>query len=214
MIALTKNKAIEAFAVIVDINSFTKMVTVSESNVIAQFTRDILAGAIHNIEQSGGQVIGFMGDAILGLVNTAMNTYEACVGITKDLNEQCRYISEAQKENPESWAFCLGGPSLKLGIEYGYLDGSTIASRCLGEQLLFVGDAINYAARITKAGLGNRCHIGPNAYEQGLSSYPTKGPFKTSGKPGEGIYEYFRMDFTDIWIEGKRRPGRKTYLTG
>src|SRR5207247_957187 len=93
MISLTKDKSLEAFAVIVDINSFTTMVAHPKSNLIADFTRDILIGAIEHIEQSGGEVVGFMGDAILGLIDTAQNTYSACAGIVKDLNEQCRYIS-------------------------------------------------------------------------------------------------------------------------
>jgi hypothetical protein len=209
---LSPNKSIEAFAVIVDINAFTTMVSRSNSNTIAQFTRDILVGAVHNIELCGGDVVGFMGDAILGLLETAQATYGACAGIARDVNRQCEYISVNQRESAENWAFCPGGPSLKLGIEYGYIDCSTISSNRLGEQLLFIGDAINYAARITKPRIGNRCHVGPNAASRGLDSYPMKGPYKTEGKPGEGFYEYFHLDLSDIWLEGKRRPGRRTYI--
>src|SRR5712691_12632476 len=156
MLRLAKDDGLHAFAMIVDINSFTTMVAHPKSNVIAQFTRDVLIGAVNNIESMGGEVVGFMGDAILGLLDTAENTYGACAGIAKDLNEQCEYMSIQQKKSPDDWAFCPGGPSLKLGIEYGYLDTSTISSKRLGEQLLLVGDAINYAARITKPGVGNR----------------------------------------------------------
>jgi class 3 adenylate cyclase len=211
MISLDKS-SLEAFAVIVDINAFTPMVNESEGNTIAQFTRDILVGAIHHVESVGGEVVGFMGDAIYGLIDTAEATYQACVDIAKDLNEQCRYISEAQAEHAETWSFCPGGPSIKIGIEYGFLDTSTIESRQLGEQKLFVGDAVIYAARITTPRYGNRCHIGINAYRKGLGTYPVKGPYRTKGKPGEGYYEYYVLDFSEVWIEGKRRPGRKTYI--
>ena len=200
-----------AFAIIVDINSFTSMVTASEGFLIAQFTRDVLAGAINAIQEEHGEVIGFMGDAILGLVPTAETAFRSCVGIAKDLDQQCAYISNQQNLIEQDWGFAPGGPSLKIGIEYGELDVSSIQSRCLGERKLVVGNAINYAARIIAPGKGNRCHIGPRAVANGVDAYPLSRVCRTRGKPGEGTYVYYKLDLGDVWIEGKRKKGVATY---
>lgn len=77
------------------------MVSASEGLLIAQFTRDVLGGAIRAIEEMDGEVVGFMGDAILGLVRTAESTVFACCGIAKNLNKQCEYISSQQNESSE-----------------------------------------------------------------------------------------------------------------
>jgi class 3 adenylate cyclase len=104
--------------------------------LIAQFTRDVLDGAIRAIEERDGEVVGFMGDAILGLVRTAESTFFACCGIAEDVNKQCEYISTQQEEASQLWEVSPGGPSLKIGVEYGDLDVSTISSRFLGDQKL------------------------------------------------------------------------------
>lgn len=162
---LPKLGHINAFAMIVDLNQFTLMVRKAEEtgDQIAQFTRDALAGAIFEIEAQGGEVVGFMGDAVLGVIPDGDAAVKACFGIAHDLDDLCEYISNEQSGAPDSWGFALGGPSMKIAVEYGWLDISTIESRLLGEQRLFVGSPINYAARIGKAGEGNRCLIGPVA---------------------------------------------------
>ena len=193
---------IKAFAMIVDINGFTQMVGLSGGDSIAQFVRDVLCGSISAIESSGGEVVGFMGDAVLGLLPTSAATVEACFSIAKDLNRQCEYISSSQSECPSCWGFAPGGPSLKIGIEYGLIDVSDISSRALGSHKLYIGDAINYAARILTAGSGNRCLIGPGAANGGFSQYSLSGPMYVDGKAGEPRYEYFQMGLSDVWIEG------------
>lgn len=105
--------------------------------------RDVLAGSIRSIEHEGGEVVGFMGDAILGVVGDVESAAKACFGIADDLNTLCEYVSNQQSEDPDLWDFAPGGPSLKIGIEYGWLDISTIASRALGVHRLLIGDAIN-----------------------------------------------------------------------
>ena len=40
-IVIPEHSGIEAFAMIVDINAYTKMVSNSEGNLMAQFTRDV-----------------------------------------------------------------------------------------------------------------------------------------------------------------------------
>jgi len=63
---LSKERIIDAFAMIVDINGYTPMIAnVKYINGIAQFVRDVLVGGIQAVEKSNGVVVGFMGDAFL-----------------------------------------------------------------------------------------------------------------------------------------------------
>jgi class 3 adenylate cyclase len=203
----------DGFAMIVDINGFVGMVATAESTggIIAQFTRDVLAGAIESIESVGGEVVGFMGDAILGIIPTGKAAVDACYFIAKDVDGQCEWISKAQKRISTDWEFSPGGPSVKIAVEYGRFDVSTIRSRLLGEHRLFIGSAINYAARISRAGVGNRCLVGPQAAGMEFSTYPLKGPHEIAGKPGEENYSYYFLSMDETWIEGPRKPGKETY---
>jgi len=210
---LPKIGQIEAFAMIVDLNGFSGMVSSAETvnDSIAQFTRDALAGAIGEIEIEGGEVVGFMGDAILGILPDGESAAKACFGIAKDTDRMCEYISLGQSRFPDDWAFSPGGPSIKIAVEFGRMDVSTIESRLLNEHRLLVGGPINYAARISKAGEGNRCIIGQAAARKEFGNYRLSGPFLIPGKHGEPDYEHFFLDMSDIWIEGERSPGEKTY---
>jgi class 3 adenylate cyclase len=204
---------VEGYAIIVDLNQFSSMVSKAEetADAVAQFTRDALAGAIFEIEAQGGEAVAFMGDAVLGFMPPGEGVALACFGIAKDLDEQCEYISSAQEGDKCAWPFAPGGPSLKISIEYGMMDVSTIDSRLLGEHRLLIGSPINYAARISKAGVGNRCIIGPMAVERAFKQYTLDGPHQIAGKPGEPDYEYYLFDLGDIWIDGPRESGKETF---
>lgn len=210
---LPKLGHVDAYAMIVDLNHYTNMVRSAEQvgDVIAQFTRDALSGAADAVEKHGGEVVGFMGDAFLGILPDDESTMYTCFSIAKDVDGQCEYISDAQADSDDLWAFAPGGPSLKIAIEYGTLDISTIYSRLLGEQRLFAGNAINHANRILAAGKGNRCNVGPVAAKRAFSSYSLDGPHYIRGKQGEPKYEYYFFSMGDIWIEGPRRKGKDTY---
>ena len=171
--------------------------------------RNIVAFEI--IEKEGGSVVSFMGDAFLSVLDNIESTYRASVGIAKCLDRQCEYLSVHQKDYPGDWNYIKGGPSLKIGIEYGWIDISTINSELLGQQRLLIGPAINYACRITAAGKGNRCHVGPQAMKKGMGQWWNDGPFSVKGKKHEGQYEYWSMNLGDIWREGKNRKGEDTY---
>ncbi|MDB2642225.1 hypothetical protein N9Y55_00160 [bacterium] len=72
-IHLTKDRTVDAFAVIADINDFAQTVTAAEQGSskgedIAEFTRDTLAHVVRMIEAIGGEVAALMGDAVLGIV--------------------------------------------------------------------------------------------------------------------------------------------------
>lgn len=192
------------FAICVDVNHFTKLVSTWTDGTIAQMTRDILTGSIAGIENEGGEVFGLAGDAIVGVLPDADATYVACCRIAKDLNAQCEYISNAQTNPPHVWPELPGGPGLKIGVEYGTMYTSTIHTRFLGTQPLIVGHAINVAFRITNALWGNRCIVGPQAMKMGLDNYPYSGPMSIAGKEGEPNFEFFHLDMSDVWIEGDR----------
>lgn len=201
-ITIPKSGHFEAFALIVDINGFTGMVDRSYGNIIADFVRDVLVGSVKAVEDAGGEVVGFMGDAILAVLTDAESAATACFAIANDMNSQCEYISQSQQECPDCWDFAPGGPSLKIGIEHGWMDVSEISSRSLGTHQLIIGSAINHAARILNAEKGNRCLVGPSAVEHGFSNYQLEAPSFIAGKDGEPDYKYFRFDLGDMWIEG------------
>jgi len=199
----------DAFVMIVDINHFTTMVTEAQGNMIADFVRDILVGAIKSIEDQDGEVVAHMGDAILGVLPNGENAAYACFSIAKDLDLVCEYISG---EQPGVWDFAPGGPSLKIAVEYGNIDVAAISSKFMGAQRLLIGDAINYASRILSPGKGNRCHIGPVAATMNpFSGYALEGPLKTKGKKGEPEYTYYQLDLGNIWAEGPRKKGKETF---
>jgi class 3 adenylate cyclase len=205
---------LEAYAMIVDINNFSHMVRSCEVCTVAQDTRDTLYGAIAAIEAAGGEVIAFMGDAVLGLIEDEDQLFHACVQIAKDLDRVCEWISTSISQDDTS-NYMLGGPSLKIAIEYGSFDVSTIESRFLGRHVLVIGEAINYASRISKIGEGNRCLLGPIAGKLMEKLYSgVKGPYKERiiGKENEGDYEYYCLKLDDIWREGPRGPGEESYL--
>lgn len=214
-LAIPSLGTLEAYVIYVDLNGFTQMVANSESRqsgMIAQFTRDCLLGIVKAIEVEGGEIVGFMGDAVLGIIQDSESVVCACFGIAKNVDRQCEYVSEIQQSHKDAWPFCPGGPSFKIAIEYGTLDISTIWSRFLGEQRLFIGGAINYAARISAAARGlNRCVIGPAAAKMAFSSYDLDGPQQVDGKSGESSYDFFIFPMGDIWIEDPRSEDTSTF---
>ena len=204
---------IDAYAMIVDLNQFTSMVAKAEEvgDLIAQFTRDALSGPIMEIEAERGEVIAFMGDAILAVIpDHDDSVVTACFGIAKNIGRQCEYISNIQSSSKDSWPFAPGGPSVKISIEFGRLDVSTIHSRFLGEHRLLIGSPINHAPRITAAGKGNRCVVGPRAAQLAFSAYGLDGPQWIKGKRGEPSYEYYVFSMGDTWIEWPHRKGQRT----
>lgn len=200
---IPKIGSISAFAMVIDINHFASMVRRAETSPdsIAQFTRDVLTSAIMEVEAHGGHVVGFMGDAILGIIEDGEAAVKTCFGIARDVDRLCEYVSSAQKDCKRMWRYAPGGASLKIAVEYGSMNVSTISSRFLGEHKLFVGNAVVHATRISRAGKGNRCLVGPVAAKT-FKSYGLEGPYSISGKPGEPRYRYYRFPMGEIWREG------------
>jgi class 3 adenylate cyclase len=200
---------LEAFAMIVDINGFTLLVNSHIDASIAQFTHDVLIGGIGLVEEQGGQVVGLMGDAFYALLPDAKSVVECSIGIAIDINKQCEYLDHLHSdlkstEYPE-------GIGVKIAVEYGSLDVANIQTRAMRRQRLFVGEAVIYATRISGAGKGNRCLLGPVAAEMVQEECDLKGPYKLKGKEGEPLYTYYRMDLSEVWLEGPVSDG-KWYL--
>ena len=204
---------IEAFAMIVDVNGFSQFFSKSRQNDgVAQFVRDILIGGIEITKKHGGLVVNLMGDAFLALLDDAHSVYMTCIGIAKDLDRQCEYISDHQENYPDDWHYARGGAGLKIAVEYGWIDISNLNGDLLGHQKLFIGPPINYASRISTAGIGNRCLVGPKGMNiRGLNQWRNYGPFTIHGKPGEGDYIYWQLDLGDIWREGNMGPDDDTF---
>ncbi len=216
-IYIPDNKPFQAYAVIVDINNFARAVSdavagFSGGQLIAQFTRDTLASAIVGIESNEGAVVGIMGDAVLGVVPRGSHIFDTCTTVAKSVDRACEYLSIHQREFPQDWDYAPGGPSLKICIEFGWMDVSTITTQQLGTQKLLIGPAINYASRIGRAGAGNRCLLGPVAAQMpDLAQYSPRGPCRVSGKADEEDYPYYELYLGDIWREGERSLGDETY---
>jgi class 3 adenylate cyclase len=202
----------DAVAVFVDINGFTTMVSAGAGDMVAQFTSDVLAGAVKGVEDSGGEVVAFIGDALLGILPDAHSAVSACARIAKDCDRQCEWISDTQRESPHIWSFAPGGPGLKIAFEWGSIESARIGSRKLGIQSLLIGEPINYASRISGAGEGNRCVCGPAAANllKAAGYDRLKGPEVHHAK---GVsYPYFELDLGDFWLTGKRVSGEDSYL--
>ena len=200
---IPKSGLFSAFSLIVDINSFTRLVAFHDLSNISNYVHDVLIGSVSAIEDCGGSVIGVMGDAIFGVLESSDVVVQSCSAIAKDVNALCEYLAGTEYEEGVP-----GLPSLKIGIEYGTLSAATIRSDALGTIPFCIGPATNYAARILGAGKGNRCHVGPKAMQAGLSEYIHLDQFlEVDGKPGEPTYGYWQLDLSDIWIEGEPEDG-------
>lgn len=69
---IPKSGLFSAFSLIVDINSFTRLVAFHDLSNISNYVHDVLIGSVSAIEDCGGSVIGVMGDAILGFWRVRM----------------------------------------------------------------------------------------------------------------------------------------------
>ena len=203
---------IEAFAMIVDINGFTKMVSNARGRAIAQFVRDTLVGGIEITERNSGYAVGLMGDAFLSIFTDPEDVIGTCYSIARDVDRRSEYISDSQQEDPEVFPSPPGGVTIKITIEYGWMDISTVTTRLLGTQRLFIGPPINTASRLGATGKGNRCIVGPEA----IKRLPIDSGYVTrlapvSGKDGEPEYECYEVDLEEIWRSGLINPGEETF---
>ena len=142
-ISITKDRTLEAFAIVVDINDFGRTVTSAEEGAtkgadIADFTKDALDHVIRAIEENEGEVAAIMGDAVFGLIPEGAPILTVCDDIAVAVNRESEHISEHRVISPGDWAYSPGGVSLKICIEFGKLRVTSVKTRYLGNQPLFV----------------------------------------------------------------------------
>lgn len=193
---LPKSGSIEAFAMLVDINGFGRLVN-SDFPGIAQFVSDVMIGGVQQVQRFNGEVVGFAGDQFYALLDTAENVFAVCAGIAKDMRRQYEFFEHVDERFvSDSRKF-----GLKIGIEYGHLDIGHISSNFLGKQYIYTGLPPTYAARImsSKKPKGNKIVYGPKAYEMGMDQWASEGPFFTKGKRGENKYEYYSLSLDEVW---------------
>lgn len=217
-IAFSDNTTLSAFAIIVDINNFVKMVTnatqgATQGKYVAQFTRDTLSHSIRAIEKHGGEVMAVMGDGVFGIVPRGNDICAVCEEIAVTVNRECRNISEHQLNSPEDWDYAPGGLSLKISIEFGWMSVTTICSHQLGSQRLIIGPAVNYASRIGQAGVGNRCLLGPVAADMPeFTSRRLRDPVEVAGKSEGGGYFCYELCMDELWLAGDHHKEHVSYL--
>jgi class 3 adenylate cyclase len=198
---LQKKQYVDCVALVVDINGSEKLIAAGEDGLTAQFFRDLLSGGIAAVEENGGSVISFTGDGFVGVLPTEDAAAHASWSIARDLRKTREYLQGCRTDNfPDAWPQLDIGVSLKIAIERGSLEVSTIYSKFLGEQPYLVGPPTVYASRISAFGEGDRCVVGPKA----AANWPytgLEGPYKGKLKYKDVTYEYFFYDLEDLWVD-------------
>jgi class 3 adenylate cyclase len=190
-------QSLDCVVLVVDLNGSEKIIVANEQQLMAQFFRDLLSGSILAVQKAGGSVVSFTGDGFVSILPSEERAGEACFGIANDLRKMREYL---ESDGPYIWPAIKHGIGLKIGVERGILDVSTISCDFLGEQPFLVGPPTVYATRIMGFGKGNRCVIGPNA----AANWPysaLSGPFKGRIKHQKISYVYHFFDLDDIWTD-------------
>jgi class 3 adenylate cyclase len=186
----------ECTALVVDINSSEMMFRSDEANLVGQFTRDTLSGAVRAVEEAGGSVINHSGDSIIAVMPNVEAAAEASWSVAHDFRKTKEYLVGTGLKTV--WPFVPDDFGLKISMESGTMEVSTIWSKFLGEQPFITGPPSVYASRMLSFGEGNRCLVGPIAAE-GWPYETLAGPFIGQGKHAEIKYEYFLYDLSDLW---------------
>lgn len=193
-----KKDYLDCVALVVDINGSEKLIGAGADGLTAQFFRDLLAGGIDAVEKCNGSVISFTGDGFHAVLPTEKDAAHASWHIAKDLRKTREYLSDKCDDGSSVWPQMDIGVGLKIAIERGILEVSTITSTFLGQQPFLVGEPTVYASRLLAFGKGDRCLVGPKAAANweyaGLD-----GPYKGRGKHKGLTYEYYFYDLDDLW---------------
>lgn len=194
---ISKQHSFECVALVVDINASEKLIAADDCGIIGQFFRDLLYGSIRAVEESHGSVISFTGDGLIAVLPSEEDAGLACMAIAHDLRKTRDYL---ESSGPDAFPQLRIGVGLKIAVERGCLEVSSISSNFLGEQPFLVGPPTVYATRISCFGKGDRCIVGPKA----AANWPygrLEGPYKGKGKHREVTYEYYLFDLSDLWVD-------------
>jgi class 3 adenylate cyclase len=195
-----KQHTVSCVALVVDINGSEKLIDAGEYGLTGQFFRDLLAGGIRAVEECNGSVISFTGDGFIAILPTEKDAAHASWGIARDLRKTRDYLESCRIDCPEAWPHLDIGVGLKIAIERGELEVSSISSTFLGVQPFLVGPPTVYASRISAFGEGDRCIIGPRA----AANWPyagLEGPFEDEVKHKGLTYQYYFYDLEDLWVD-------------
>lgn len=190
-----KLHSFECVALVVDINASERLLAVDDRGSAAQFFRDLLYGSIRAVEDANGSVISFIGDGLTAVLPSEEAAGIACMAIAHDLRKTRDYLLG---NGPKAFPQLKVGVGLKIGVERGDMQVSSISSEFTGEVPYFFGEPAVYAARISRFGRGDRCLIGPTA----AAKWPfgqLDGPFVR--KRRMFAYEYYSFDLSDLWID-------------
>lgn len=122
----------------VDINGSEKLIDAGEDGLTGQFFKDLLNGGIQAVERRNGSVINFTGDGFIAVLLTETDAAHACWEIARDLRKTREYLKDCLTDCPESWPQLDIGVGLKIAIEGGQLEVSSISSAFLGVQPFLV----------------------------------------------------------------------------
>jgi class 3 adenylate cyclase len=189
---------VSCVTLIVDINGSEKLIDAGEDGLTGQFFRDLLNGGIQAVESCNGSVINFTGDGFIAILPTETDAAHACWNLARDLRKSREYLEACRTDCTESWPQLDIGVGLKIAIESGQLEVSTISSAFLGVQPFLIGPPTVYASRISAFGKGDRCVIGPRA----AAKWPyagLEGPFEGEVKHKGLKYQYYFYDLSDFW---------------
>jgi hypothetical protein len=193
-----KERYLDCVALVVDINGCEKLIGAGADGLTAQFFRDLLAGGIDAVEKCNGSVISFTGDGFQAVLPTEKDAAHACWHIARDLRKTREYLSGTCDDGSPVWPQMEIGVGLKIAIERGILEISTITSTFLGQQPFLVGEPTVYASRLLAFGQGDRCLVGPKAAANWDYS-GLEGPYRGEGKHKGLTYEYYFYDLDDLW---------------
>jgi class 3 adenylate cyclase len=197
---IEKQHYIEGVALVVDINGSEKLIGAGEDGLAAQFFRDLLCGGIHAIEEHGGSVIAYTGDGFQAILPDEEAAAHASWDIARDLRKTREYLEHTRGDEPTTWPQLDIGVGLKIAMERGILEVSTISSDFLGDQPFLVGHPTVYASRLLAFGKGDRCLIGPIAAANWKYA-GLEGPFIGKGKHQGSKYEYYLYNLDDLWTD-------------
>jgi class 3 adenylate cyclase len=187
--------AFECLVLVVDINSSERLLTVDDWGGTAQFFRDLLYGSVRAVEDAHGSVISFIGDGLTAVLPSEEEAGMACISIARDLRKTRDYLVSSGRE---AFPQLKVGIGLKLGVERGWMQVSSVSSEFVGDVPYFFGEPAVYATRISRFGRGDRCLIGPKA----AANWPyggLDGPFVR--KRRTFTYEYYSFDLGDFWVD-------------
>ncbi|MCV6636747.1 adenylate/guanylate cyclase domain-containing protein [Candidatus Albibeggiatoa sp. nov. NOAA] len=174
----------EVTALFADLRNYTSISEKCSPDEVIDLLHVCLEIAASAVEQEGGVVVNFMGDAIMAIFNAPNHQEDHAKRATKAGLIMQENMKQYLAENKDHV------PPLYLGV--GINTGQALVGN-IGVQWHYqytsVGDTINVASRICSQARPEEVLIGPNTYEYIKSQSQTKAlpPMKFKGKSQEMV---------------------------